>query len=489
MPTRGKLDVLINQIVAKSATLADLCAATGSQPTACDSTSLRHLSEIPLGPITSNSREIRPGDVFWAIHGPRFRGEDFVVDAFNRGAIGAVVPTQSPNLQISKSPNPTCPWLLAVDDTHRALNDWARYRRSQFAGTAVAVTGSAGKTTTRQMIHQILQSKLKGTASPRNFNNHFGLPLSITAIEPSHDYAVLEMGANHSGEIAALAQLARPDIGVITCVGDAHLGLFGSKQKIAEAKCELLAALPANGRAVLGDDPCLRKLARRSPAQITWVGTEKDCDLRAFDVRNINGRLAFRIANCQFLIPVCGRQYITAALAAVAVGEIFGFDLDAMARTLYKFRPLPMRCQVQHVGDISIINDAYNSNPTAMRAALEVLRDFASPGRRIVISGDMGELGDRSAALHRDVGRQVVELAGAGLFVACGQFAKHAAAGARNAGMPRGRTVACETIEEALPHIQQALLPGDVVLVKGSRMMAMERIVDTLLNEPRRRVA
>jgi UDP-N-acetylmuramoyl-tripeptide--D-alanyl-D-alanine ligase len=505
-----KMACHIQEAACSSVTVTDLCAAIGGRQAACGSARVADVEHTPLGPIVSDSRAIAPGDVFWAIQGPNHRGEEFVGEAFRRGAAGAVLPDRSADIEIEGSlergcphPNPlpmgegtavskregTGPWIVRVDDTHRALKDWARYRREQFSGTAIAVTGSAGKSTTRQMIHTILQSRLRGTASPRNFNNQFGLPLSMTAIEPWHDYAVLEMGASGCGEIGAMAELARPTIGVITCVGDAHLGMFGSQRRIAQAKAELLAALPADGRAVLGDDPWLRSVASGSQAKITWVGTGDGCDVKAVDVRNINGRLAFRVGECQFLVPVYGRHYVTAALAAVAVGQIMGFDLDAMARSLYKFRPLPMRCQVQQTDAVSIINDAYNANPTAMRAALELLREFESPGRRVVISGDMGELGDKSTTFHRRLGREVVEVAGADLLIACGQFAKHVAAGARAAGLSRTRAIACERLDEAMPHLDRALLPGDVVLVKGSRMMAMERIVEALLGEPRRRVA
>jgi UDP-N-acetylmuramoyl-tripeptide--D-alanyl-D-alanine ligase len=195
------------------------------------------------------------------------------------------------------------------------------------------------------------------------------------------------------------------------------------------------------------------------------------------------------VENCQFSLPVWGRHHLTSALAAVAVGRILGFDLDVMARSLYKFHPMPMRCQVQDIRGASVINDAYNSNPTAMEAALALLRDFDAPGQRIVVTGDMGELGKKSASLHKTLGKQVVEIAGAKWLIACGEFARQVVEGARAAGMPRIRTIGCRSALEALPYLDQAMMPGDVVLVKGSRMMGMECLVEALGHCPKRRIA
>ncbi len=439
------------------------------------------LAAVPVGQIVTDSRQVEPGNVFWALRGPTHDGNDFVDEAFARGAAGAVV-TRTATV-------PEDRWVVRVDDAQQALQQWAQHKREHFGGTVIAVTGSQGKTTARQMIDAVLRSRLSGTSSPKNYNNHVGLPLSMFAIEPNHDYAVLELGAGRLGEIASLAKLCIPKVGVITQVGDAHLGGFGSRQGIAQAKAELLAALPPDGRAVLGDDPWLRVVAQASKAQITWVGTDTSCDVRATDVISRQGVLKFRVADCPFEVPVWGQHNLISALVAVAVGQMMGFDLEEAARALRQFQPIAMRCQVIEARGATIINDAYNSSPMSMRAALQLLSEFDTTGRRIVVAGEMAELGTESVRLHWQMGKQTVTLGEADLLIACGRFARYVAAGARAAGLPEGRTIICASTEEAQPYLGQAVQPGDVVLVKGSRVMAMERIVEALREYPRRRVA
>jgi UDP-N-acetylmuramoyl-tripeptide--D-alanyl-D-alanine ligase len=258
---------------------------------------------------------------------------------------------------------------------------------------------------------------------------------------------------------------------------------------VAEAKAELLAALPADGHAVLADDPWLRHVASPFRLAVTWVGRGRDSDLKATDVRSSRGTLRFRLGRVGFTLRVWGRHHLNSALLAVAVGQHMGLDLETIAHALRRFVPPPMRCEVTHSDGVTIINDAYNASPTAMRAALELLGGFSATARKIFICGDMAELGRESVILHHRLGDQAVTLGHADVLIACGQFAPHVIAGARAAGMSSRHARARPTPEQIAPALRDIIRPGNVVLVKGSRAMRMERVVQAIRGEPLLEVA
>ena len=432
--------------------------------------------------VVVDSREVQPGSVFWALPGARHHGSDFAKHAFDRGACGVVC-----DRGIDRREGR---WQITVGDSLAALAQLARYKRQQFTGRAVAITGSVGKTTTKLLIDTVLSLRGEGISSPHNYNNQVGLPLSMLALEATHDYAAFELGASAAGEIASLAALCAPQIGVITRIGDAHLGHFGSVEAIARAKTELLEALPPDGWAVLnGDDPWLRKYSDRCRARIVWVGRGADCDVTATDIQSRGHELKLKVRGQTFRLPLCGRHYVTPVLAALAVGQLCDVSLSEMTSALSQFQPPAMRCRVAEIAGATIINDSYNACPVAMRAALQLLRDVDSSGQRIVVCGDMSELGPESTTLHRQLGDDIVSVCGADWLVACGSYAADVVMGARRAGMPPERSVACATLTEAAAQLQGTLLPGDAVLVKGSRSMGLENLIEQLQPRARLRVA
>ncbi|HEY2827529.1 MAG TPA: UDP-N-acetylmuramoyl-tripeptide--D-alanyl-D-alanine ligase, partial [Pirellulales bacterium] len=409
-------------------TLSELKQITGGQ-LRLGAMPPRHGDTTHVGPIVTDSRRVQSEMVFWGLAGSRFDGCCFAEDALVRGASGVVVAGRDVEPWAGR-------WSLRVDDGLQALCRLAAWQRQQFDGRVVAVTGSVGKTTTRLMIDTVLRSRFAGVTSPHNYNNQVGVPLSMLRLEAEHDYAALELGASAPGEIGRLAALCRPDIGVITCIGEAHLSGFGSQREIANAKCELLAALPEDGVAVLnGDDPWLREMASRTGARVVWVGRGTKCDVSATDIHFSGGTLRFRVDGQQYRAPVWGRHYLTSALAAIAVGLEFGMKPGEIAAALVDFEPPVMRCRVTDAAGAKLIDDSYNASPSAMRAALELLREVEAPGERVVVCGDMKELGETGRHWHRKIGEEVVTRCGADRLIACGDFAADVVLAAREAGM------------------------------------------------------
>lgn len=458
-------------------TIGDLHQAIGCQPNVagqCPS------ANIAIERIVTDSRMVRQGDVFWALQGAGRDGADFIDDAWQRGAAGVV--TSRSEVVI-----PAGRFAVCVGDSLAALWALAAWKRRQFTGTAIGVTGSVGKSTTRQMIHTVLGSRFRGVASPRNFNNHVGLPLSMLALESGLDYAVFELAASAQGEIDQLARLCAPHVGVITRIAEAHLAGFGDEEAIARGKAELLSALPPDGTAILnGDCRRLRAATGHWSGKTLRFGKGADCDVIATDVTTHQGTLRFRVNDQPFWVPVWGRHHLTAALAAIAVGRGFDMRLEEIAKALHHFEALPLRCEIRESGSLTIINDTYNACPTSMRAAFELLRNFDRPGRRIVVCGDMRELGFAAAEMHRQLGSDAVSICGADLLVACGHHARDVIHGARKAGMSGGNLLGRESLDEVWPWLREAIQPGDVILIKGSRALAMERLSDWLEQESSR---
>lgn len=434
--------------------------------------------------VEIDSRGIRSGDVFWALRGEHHDGHSFLVEARHRGAGLAVVQrdrlAQAQEAWKTGSGHGPVPPLIVVEDTLAALANFARWYRSQQEGLVVGVTGSFGKTTTREMIHAVLSAAHSGVRSLKNFNNHIGLPLSLLELDQSHEFAVLEMGASAVGEIAMLAEIARPEVGVITGIGLAHVAGFGSPEQIVLGKGELLEALPATGFAILpGDDPMTRGMADRSNCPVLFVGESEGNHVRATNIRVANQRLTFDVDRVEYEVPVTGRHFLRASLTALAIAREIGLTTSQIAAGFANFQAAPGRCQVHSIGPWTVIDDTYNANPASMHAACETLRDWQGANKRLLITGDMLELGMHAEQAHVELGRKAAEARVDGLLV-FGEQSEHVIRGALDGGLRPCRLAQCDHFEILLTVLDCVLEPGDVLLVKGSRGMRMERVVEWL---------
>src|SRR5450755_965073 len=443
--------------------IAEFLSATGAFPR----------EEVAQG-YSIDTRTIKRGELFFAVKGERLDGHDYVLAALEKAAAAAVVRKD----QLGRYSERTR--LLAVDDTLVALQALATAVRKVWGKSLVGITGSAGKTTTKEAIAHVLGARCRVLKSEGNFNNHFGLPLMLLKLEPEHDVAVIEMGMSHAGEIRALAKIAQPEVGVVTNVAPVHLEFFDSLAGIARAKYELIESLPSSGTAVLNaDDEYVSQFGRDFKGRVATYGMRSTADVRAenvrtrgaegseFDVVMLSGREPARL-------PLVGEHNILNALAAVAVGVARGLKPSDAVAALATLTPPDKRGQVLQLGNITVINDCYNSNPKALHAMIDALAAMKA-GRRIVVAGEMLELGPAAEALHQAAGRHA---AGKKIDVVIGVrgLSQAMVDAARDAGV-QAEFVA--TPEEAGEWLAREARDGDVVLLKASRGVKLEKALES----------
>jgi len=460
-------------------TLAE--AAVGAGAVLEAPTSISHAGALTAQGYSIDSRTIRPGDLFFAVRGDRLDGHDFIADAVGRGAVAAMVSRQ----KVAALPDSALGVpLLIAEDSLAALQALAAHVRRQWGRRVVAVTGSAGKTTTKEAIAAALSVKFRVLKSSGNLNNGFGMPLELLRIEPEHEYAVLEMGMNHSGEIAALARIASPDWGVVTNVGTAHIENFAEGQAgIARAKFELVAALPASGTAFLNCcDPYVSQFGRDFQGKVVYFGEGPCADPQILSVdetgRGLDVHYRAGDAQGEFNLKMIGAHNATNAIAGLAVALEAGVERAEAIKALQLLEVGSKRGEVIEFAGAAILNDSYNSNPEALCSMIHTLASLPAQ-RRILVAGEMLELGEHAPRLHRECGKAAAD-ARLDVVLGVGGHAKFLAEAAKEGGIAASSFL--PDAEAAGEWLKQNLRAGDVALVKGSRGVHMERAIEVVLS-------
>jgi len=439
------------------------------------------LGRMEIKGVSIDSRTIKDGELFVAIKGDRFDGHDFVQDALKRGAWGAVVDRSA--LETRYASLGGLKNILPVEDTLFSLQEMSLMHRKKFSLPVIGVTGSNGKTTTKEMIASIQQQLGPVLKNEGNLNNHIGVPLTLLRLNRTHTSAVIEMGMSGLGEIETLARLAYPDVGVITNIGPAHLEFLGSTDRVAQAKGELLQNMRPDGTAVLNaDDKYFSALKSTFSGKTITFGMEHIADVSASNIRQVKDVTDFnlRINDSTALVRLhaVGKYNLYNALAAAAAATAVGTSIDAVKYGLEDFSPVAMRSELKQAKGRTVLADYYNANPISMMAALETLMSLkTSAGKTVAVLGDMFELGETSAEAHREIGRAAARF-GVDLLIAVGPLAKNMLEGAIDAGMPGLQTFEARSHSEAAALLRQRTKNGDTILIKGSRGMKMENILE-----------
>ena len=450
----------------KPLSLAQIAKLAGGSISADD-------TSVIVSRVSTDSRTLQAGDLFVPLRGENFDGHKFIEQAAERGAAGAMVEENW------KGKAPRGFGLIRVADTLVGYQTLAANYRASLPLKVIAITGSNGKTSTKDFVAATLGKKFRVTKTEGNFNNHVGLPQTMLAANRDDEIAVWEIGMNHPGEIAALAKLAAPDAAIITNVGLAHIEFMGSREAIAAEKGALAAAVEAGGTVILnGDDSFSESIAQRTRAKVILAGIENGT-VRATDVSQSATGCEFTILEgahrCRAQLPVPGIHMVQNAMLAVAAGRAFGLSLEECAAGLASTPLTKARLQIKDINGIQFIDDSYNANPESMKAALRTLVELDADGRRVAVLGQMNELGDESERGHREVGETAAALGIDELF-AVGVAGATIAHAAQKAGLEKSSAV--NSPEEAARRLSETAAPGDLILVKGSRSARMERVLE-----------
>ncbi|MBE9536073.1 MAG: UDP-N-acetylmuramoyl-tripeptide--D-alanyl-D-alanine ligase, partial [Proteobacteria bacterium] len=430
--------------------------------------------------LSIDSRSVAADELFWGIKGDRFDGNDFRDDAFSKGVTGFV--SDNGYVPDGKRDELT---LIKVPSSLKALQALAAYNRKKHPVPLVAVTGSNGKTTTKEIIASILKQRFEVLKNEGNLNNQIGVPLTLLKLHGEHEVAVVELGMNRAGEIRDLTGIARPDIGVITCIGEAHLEGLGSLENIKRAKGELIEAMEDEKTIVLNaDDPALMELKDFVRGKLITFGINESADVMASDIEVEWGKGTLFILSdgenrLPVLLPLYGEHQLYNALAATAVAISLGFNLKEIREGLEAYEAYYGRMEILTEGGVHLINDSYNANPSSLRFAVKTMDDLAY-GRKIVVLGDMLELGERAEELHTEAGRFIASI-GVDVLVTVGPLAESIAKGAVSGGMEEQKVLSFGERQKAVAYLKAEIDKGDWILVKGSRGMAMEEVASELL--------
>ena len=435
--------------------------------------------EVQVESVTTDSREVRPGCIFVAFPGEKFDGHDFAAKALEEGAAYVVLNHPVEGVPAERA-------VISPDSYHAMMVMGANYR-SQYHPKMVGVTGSVGKTTTKQMTYAALAGFGETIKTEGNQNNELGMPRTLMRLESSTEYAVIEMGMSHAGEIDRLARAARPDVGIITCIGVSHIGNLGSQENICKAKLEICNGLPEGAPLVLNyDDPFLRKAKLPEHVCPVWFSlTDENADVCALSIRQETDGMSFVLEDQEegtfvVRIPAMGRHNVANALAAYCAATRLGCDAHGVIKGLSNFEQTGRRQKVVHSKGVTVIEDCYNANPDSMKAALAMFKEFPCK-RRFALLGDMLELGNRSAAEHYRIGR--IAATKADVLYTYGINAERMVSGAITGGMKQKLIEHFDTHEELAHMLKMRARPGDVILFKGSRGMRMEKALALFFKE------